>query len=56
MEPLLWNPWRSCLTRSMLVGAKEDPMLYIAVLAVSLLMAVGSVVFVMTGQHSGKLK
>jgi hypothetical protein len=40
----------------MLVGAKEDPMLYIAVLAVSLMMAVGSVVFVMTGQHSRKTK
>jgi len=40
----------------MLIGAKEAAMLYVAVLAFSLLVAVASVVFVATGQHSHKSK
>jgi hypothetical protein len=40
----------------MLISAKEAPMLYLAVLAFSLLVAAASVAFVVTGQHSHKSK
>jgi hypothetical protein len=40
----------------MLVSAKEHPMVYIAVLAVTLMMVAGSIVWVMTGQHPRKSK
>jgi hypothetical protein len=40
----------------MLIGAKEALMLYAAVLAFSLLVAVAGVAFVVTGRRSHKVK
>ena len=47
-------PLLCSLGRNMLNNAKEHRMPYIAVLAITLLMVAGSVVYVMTGQHSRK--